>query len=121
MEELGESNLTNLVRPLTGHSKYVVNFQLGYDSDNEKHTSTLTYNIFGKRIAFAGIDGKDDAYEQPFNSLDYTYSYQVRPEGSIKFSLKNLFDESVEILQQGEILQSREQGRSIGLSYSQRF
>ena len=39
----------------------------------------------------------------------------------IKFSLKNLFDESVEILQQGEILQSREQGRSIGLSYSQRF
>ena len=84
-------------------------------------TSTLTYNIFGKRIAFAGIDGKDDAYEQPFNSLDYSYSYQVMPEGSVKFSLKNLFDEKVEILQQGEILQSREQGRSIGLSYSQRF
>jgi len=121
MEALGESNLTNLIRPLTGHSKYVVNFQLGYDSDNEKHTSTLTYNIFGKRIAFAGIDGKDDAYEQPFNSLDYSYSYQVMPEGSVKFSLKNLFDEKVEILQQGEILQSREQGRSIGLSYSQRF
>ena len=121
MEELGESNLTNLVRPLTGHSKYVVNFQLGYDSDNEKHTSTLTYNVFGKRIAFAGIDGKDDAYEQPFNSLDFTYSYQVMPEGSVKFSIKNLFDENVEILQQGEILQSREQGRSFGVSYSQRF
>ena len=28
---------------------------------------------------------------------------------------------NIEILQQGEILQSREQGRSIGLSYSQRF
>jgi TonB-dependent receptor len=121
MQALGESNLTNLVRPLTGHSKYVVNFQLGYDSDNEDHTATLTYNVFGKRIAFAGIDGKDDAYEQPFHSLDFTYSYTVLPEGNLKFSVKNLLNEETEILQQGEILQKREEGVSIGLSYSQKF
>ncbi len=121
MQALGESNLTNLVRPLTGHSKYVVNFQLGYDSDNEAHSATLTYNIFGKRIAFAGIDGKDDAYEQPFNSLDFTYSYNLVPQGSLKFAVKNLLDEKTEILQQGEILQTREEGVSVGLSYSQKF
>ncbi|MCT6698678.1 TonB-dependent receptor domain-containing protein [Rheinheimera sp. 4Y26] len=121
IESLGETNLTNLKRPLTGHSKYVVNMQLGFDSDNEAHTATLTYNVFGKRIAFAGIDGKDDAYEQPFHSLDFVYSYNVLPEGTIKVSAKNLLNKDVEILQQGEILQRREQGRSVGLSYSQRF
>lgn len=121
MQALGESNLTNLVRPLTGHSRYVANLQLGYDSDNEDHNATLTYNVFGKRIAFAGIDGKDDAYEQPFHSLDFTYSYSVLPEGSLKFKLKNLLDEKTEILQQGEILQEREEGISVGLSYSQKF
>lgn len=121
IESLGETNLTNLVRPLTGHSKYVVNFQLGFDSDNEDHTATLTYNVFGKRIAFAGIDGKDDAYEQPFHSLDFTYSYNVFTDGSLKFSAKNLLNRDVEILQQGEILQLREQGVSIGLSFSQKF
>jgi len=121
MQALGESNLTNLVRPLTGHSRYVANLQLGYDSDSEDHNATLTYNVFGKRIAFAGIDGKDDAYEQPFHSLDFTYSYSVLPEGSLKFKLKNLLDEKTEILQQGEILQEREEGISVGLSYSQKF
>lgn len=121
MPALGESNLTNLVRPLTGHSRYVANLQLGYDSDNEDHNATLTYNVFGKRIAFAGIDGKDDAYEQPFHSLDFTYSYNVLPEGNIKFKVKNLLNEKTEILQQGEILQEREEGVSVGLSYSQKF
>lgn len=121
MPALGESNLTHTKRALTGHSKYVVNVQLGFDSDNEKHSATLTYNVFGKRIAFAGIDGKDDAFEQPFHSLDFTYSYDVFEQGAVKFSLKNLLDENTEILQQGEILQGREQGQTVGLSFSQKF
>ncbi len=121
MPALGESNLTHIKRALTGHSKYVVNVQLGFDSDNEKHSATLTYNVFGKRIAFAGIDGKDDAYEQPFHSLDFTYSYDVFEQGAVKFSAKNLLNENTEILQQGEILQGREQGVSMGLSFSQKF
>ncbi len=121
IEALGESNLTNLKRPLTGHSKYVVNFQLGYDSDDENHNATLTYNVFGKRIAFAGIDGKDDAYEQPFHSLDFVYSYSVFTNASLKASMKNILNRDVEILQQGEILQRREQGRSFGVSYSHKF
>jgi hypothetical protein len=77
--------------------------------------------VFGKRIAFAGIDGKDDAYEQPFHSLDFVYSYNVFTDGSLKFSAKNLLNRDVEILQQGEILQMREQGVSVGLSFSQKF
>ncbi|WP_419570314.1 TonB-dependent receptor domain-containing protein [Rheinheimera sp.] len=115
------ADLTNLVRPLNGHSKNVVNFQLGFDSDNDKHNATLTYNVFGKRIAFAGVNSKDDAYEQPFNSLDFVYSYTPWEATSVKFSMKNILDEDVEIMQQGELLQRRVEGQSFGLSFSYKY
>ncbi|MCB5225359.1 TonB-dependent receptor [Alishewanella sp. 16-MA] len=115
------ANLTNLERGLSGHSKYVANLQLGFDSDNDKHNATLTYNVFGKRIAFAGVNGKDDAFEQPFNSLDVTYSYAPNSNISVKLGLKNLLDEDVEILQQGEILQKRTEGQSYSLSFSYKY
>jgi outer membrane receptor protein involved in Fe transport len=115
------ANLTNLKRSLSGHSKYVANLQLGFDSDNNKHNATLTYNVFGKRIAFAGVNNKDDAFEQPFNSLDFTYSYNPLESMTVKLGLKNLLDEDVEILQQGEVLQKRVEGQSYSLSFSYKY
>jgi hypothetical protein len=115
------TNLTNLTRPLSGHSKHVVNFQLGFDSDNDEHNATLTYNVFGKRIAFAGVNDKDDAYEQPFNSLDFVYSYTPFESTSVKLSMKNLLNEDVEITQQGELLQRRVEGQSYGLSFNYKY
>ncbi|OYW90022.1 MAG: hypothetical protein B7Z18_12135, partial [Alishewanella sp. 32-51-5] len=98
-----------------------VNFQLGFDSDDDKHNATLTYNVFGKRIAFAGVNQKDDAFEQPFHSLDFTYSYSPLDNMTVKLGLKNLLDEQVEILQQGEILQQRTEGQSYSLSFSYKY
>jgi TonB-dependent receptor len=115
------TDLTNLTRPLNGHSKHVVNFQLGFDSDDDEHNATLTYNVFGKRIAFAGVNDKDDAYEQPFNSLDFVYSYTPFESTSVKLSMKNILDEDVEIMQQGELLQRRVEGQSYGLSFSYKY
>ncbi|MGP9799825.1 TonB-dependent receptor domain-containing protein [Rheinheimera sp. NSM] len=115
------ADLTNFERGLSGHSKYVANLQLGFDSDNNRHNATFTYNVFGKRIAFAGVNDKDDAYEQPFNSLDFTYSYTPQESMTVKLGLKNLLDEDVEILQQGEILQKRIEGQSYSLSFSYKY
>lgn len=115
------ADLTNLERGLSGHSKYVANLQLGFDSDNDQHNATLTFNVFGKRIAFAGVNDKDDAFEQPFNSLDFTYSYTPTESMTVKLGLKNLLDEEVEILQQGQILQQRTEGQSYGLSFSYKY
>ncbi|MEO3678275.1 TonB-dependent receptor [Rheinheimera sp. FR7-31] len=115
------ADLTNLKRGLSGHSKYVANLQLGFDSDNNQHNATLTYNVFGKRIAFAGVNDKDDAFEQPFNSLDFTYSYTPTESMTVKLGLKNLLDEDVEILQQGEVLQKRVEGQSYSLSFSYKY
>lgn len=113
--------VTNLKRGLSGHSKSVVNLQLGFDSDNEKHNATLTYNVFGKRIAFAGVNGKDDAFEQPFHSLDFTYNYYPLDNMNVKFGVKNLLKQDIEILQQGEILQQRTEGQSYSLSFSYKY
>ena len=115
------ADLTNLTRGLSGHSKYVANLQLGFDSDDNLHNATLTYNVFGKRIAFAGVNDKDDAFEQPFNSLDFTYSYTPSESMTLKLGLKNLLDEDVEILQQGQILQKRVEGQSYSLSFSYKY
>lgn len=86
---------TNIERSMTGHSEYVVNAQLGYDSPDNRHSVSTVYNLFGERVYYAGRNnGHDDAFEQPFNSLDLLYSFY--PTNSITAQLKatNLLDET---------------------------
>ncbi len=121
IQRFAGANLTHVKRSMSGHSDYVANLQLGFDADNNQHNATLSYNVFGKRIAFAGVNDKDDAFEQPFHSLDFTYSYTPEQHMTLKLGLKNLLDEDVEILQQGEILQKRVEGQSYSLSFSYKY
>lgn len=88
---------TNAKRDLVGASDYAANLILGYDSPDEKHAATLSYNVFGERLYFAGRNGEPDAYEQPFNSLDATYSYYPTPGLIVKLKVKNILDDGVEI------------------------
>ena len=87
-------NFTNPVRPMTGQSEYVLNTQLGFDSDDGKHAVSLIYNIFGERLYFAARNtGHEDAYEQPFNSLDLTYTWMPTETLSSRLKLTNLLGE----------------------------
>ena len=97
----GVGNVTNESRRLTQHSEWVTNLQLGYDSPNGRHGATLAYNAFGERIFFAGTRGIGDAYQQPFNSLDFIYQFFPTDNLTLKLRLKNILDESVEIEQDG--------------------
>jgi outer membrane receptor protein involved in Fe transport len=94
-------NDTNAVRPMAQHSEYVANLQLGFDSNNGAHSFTIAYNTFGERLFFAGRDGAADAYERPFDSLDFVYSYYPSDRVSVKFRIQNLLDERLEIEQSG--------------------
>jgi outer membrane receptor protein involved in Fe transport len=94
-------NVTNDVRSMSQHSEYVANLQLGFDSDNGAHSFTVAYNTFGERLYFAGRDGIPDAFEQPFDSLDFIYTYYPTDQLSLKFRLQNLLDEQLEIEQAG--------------------
>ncbi len=107
---------TNLARGFVGASDYSANLLLGFDSVDGKHSSTLSYNVFGERLYVAGRNGTPDAFEQPFNSVDLTYSYYPTENFTLKFKIQNLMDESVVIERQGVEIFTEEKGQTLGLS-----
>ena len=113
--------LTNPTKPMTGHSEYVVNMQLNYDSDNGEHSASLVYNVFGERIIAAGVADREDAYEQPFHSLDLVYNYFPDFNSRISLKVKNLLGEDQEVTQSGIVVRSKEVGTAISLTYSYDF
>lgn len=113
--------ITNPTRRMTGHSKYVVNLNLGYDAPNGNHSVTLAYNVFGERIILPGIEGQDDKYEQPFHSLDLVYTYYPTFSSTVKLKVKNLLDEEKEIHFSDTLFRSETKGIGFDLSFKYDF
>ena len=107
---------TNPTRPLTGASNYVFNVLLGFDSFNSKHSASLIYNVFGERLYVAGRLGAPDGYEQPFHSLDLTYSWFPTETLSVKAKLKNILDQTIEIQRESIITFAEDPGPAFALS-----
>ena len=107
---------TNDKRELAGASEYVVNMLVGYDSPGGAHTATLSYNVFGERLFTAGRRGAPDAFEQPFHSLNFTYSWYPTEMLTLKLKLQNLLDESVEIEREGVTSFEETPGTSVSVA-----
>jgi TonB-dependent receptor len=88
---------------LSGASEYMVNFMVGFDSPNSKHTASLIYNVFSERLFAFGRFGPD-AFEQPFDSLDFTYFWYPTDRLILKLKAQNILDSSVEIQRTDESL-----------------
>ena len=108
---------TNPVRSLSGASDYVANFMLGFDSPDLKHTASLIYNVFGERLYVAGRNGAPDGFEQPFNSLDFTYAWYPTERIAIKAKVQNILGEVIAIERQGVTTFEEDPGKSIALSF----
>lgn len=113
--------VTNNTRRLIGHSEWVTNLQFGYDSADGNHSASIVYNVFGPRIIVPGARTAEDAEEESFHSLDVIYTYYPTYASSLKFKVKNLFDEDKEIEQNGLTKWSKEVGTSFDISYSYEF
>ena len=107
---------TNPTRPLTGASNYVFNVLLGFDSFSGTHSASLIYNVFGERLYVAGRLGAPDGYEQPFHSLDLTYSWFPTETLSVKAKLKNILDQTIEIQRESIITFAEDPGPAFALS-----
>jgi hypothetical protein len=114
-------NLTNTEKRMNGHSKYVVNLQLGYDSANGNHSASLMYNVFGERILASGVGGREDALEQAFHSLDMVYTYYPSFASTLKFKVKNLLGEEQEVTQSDIVVRAKDVGTVLSLSYKYDF
>ncbi len=121
IDPVSAGNLTNTSKPLTGHSKYVANLQLNYDSANGEHSASVVYNVFGERILASGINGRDDAFEQPIHSLDAIYSYFPNFNSTVKFSLKNILGEDQTVTQNGFEIRTRTLGTTFKVNYQYDF
>ena len=111
VEQTGVStSVTNPTRRMTGHSEYVLNFNLGWDAPNGNHSATLVYNVFGERIIIPGIEGKDDAYEKPFHSLDMVYTYYPTFSSTLTFKVQNILGEDKAIEFEDTLIKSETKG-----------
>jgi outer membrane receptor protein involved in Fe transport len=108
---------TNAKRELANASEYVANIVFGFDSNDAMHTATLVFNVFGERLYVAGRNGAPDAFEQPFNSLDLTYSWYPTDAMTLKLKMQNLLDETVEIEREGVTIFEEDPGLSYSLTF----
>ena len=113
--------ITNNKRRLIGHSEWVVNMQLGWDSLDNEHSATVVYNVFGPRIIIPGVNGFSDGEEKSFNSLDVVYTYYPTYDSTLKVRLKNILDEEKEIEQEGVIILRENPGTELSISFSSQF
>ena len=109
---------TNLSRPLTGASEYVANIMLGYDSPNARHTASVIYNIFGERLFVAGRNGAPDGYEQPFESLDFTYFWYPTERMTVKLVAQNILGSTIDIEREGVVVFQEDPGTTVAIAFA---
>ncbi len=79
-------------RPLQGQSPYIVNFSVFYNNDKKGLNANISYNVFGKRIAFVGNTIFPTVYEMPRHAIDLTFSKNVGKKLSLKFSVSDVLN-----------------------------
>ena len=79
-------------REFQGQSPYIVNVDLTYDNQEKGITTSLYYNVFGRRLAEVSLGGTPDVYEEPFHMLNLSLSKQLTRRFSLKASGSNLLN-----------------------------
>lgn len=111
---------TSAERPLQGQCPYIINVSVGYEEPNWSISSSVAYNIYGRRLSDVGNHGAPDVYEQPRGELDMSFSRTVADTYKFSVSAKNLLDRPVEFKQGGATSVKYKIGRSFsfGISYN---
>lgn len=86
---------TERSRPLQGQSPMVVNTALFYQNDKMGLSSSLMYNVMGKRILVAaqlnqGEVVVPDIYEMPRHVVDFSLNKKIGKRLELKFGIKDL-------------------------------
>lgn len=100
-------------RALQGQSPYVVNAGIYYQNDEKGISSTLMYNVMGKRILVAAQinQGKvevPDIYEMPRNVIDFSFNKKINSRMEIKFGIKDILSQNHRTMQNYEYISGGE-------------
>ncbi|MEH0157199.1 carboxypeptidase-like regulatory domain-containing protein [Limibacter armeniacum] len=111
---------TEKERKLQGASPYLINADLGYESDylgGDLNTIfTIAYNVFGDRIFATGQRGTSDIVERSYGTLDLIWQNTIRERFGVKISVKNLTNPTIRREQEfGEYIRYDADGNVIGV------
>ena len=111
---------TSSERPLQGQCPYIINLSVGYENPIWGISSSVAYNIYGRRLADVGNHGAPDVYEQPRGQLDASFSRTVADSYKFSFSAKNLLNPDVHFKQgtATSVIYSIGRSFSFGISYN---
>jgi len=117
-------------QPLQGQSDHLLNFQLGYESDDQETGSQATFLLtyVSDRVSARGRPGQPDFVESPGVRLDFTFRKGFRAAGrpfTFGFEARNLTGENFEEFQEagdGRVdLNTYDVGQSVSFSIGTRL
>jgi len=120
LDTVESSPETNRERPLQGQSPFVVNVGVEYSHPKAGVTTSLMFNVAGRRITAAGKYGTPDYYEEPFPKLDLTLSKKFYTRLQATAGASNILDSRVRYTQGGLPQAVYRPGRtvSLGMTYT---
>lgn len=86
-------------RPLQGQSPYLINAALTYDNDSIGFDATLSFNVFGKRLAQVGTLGTPDIYERPIPTLNLVMGKSLGKHFAMSLKVNNILNSSYRLYQ----------------------
>ena len=86
-------------RPLQGQSPYIINAALTYDNDSIGLDATLSFNLFGTRLAQVGTLGTPDIYERPIPTLNLVVGKSLNKHWDMSFKVQNILNSSYQLFQ----------------------
>ena len=110
-------------RQFQGQSPYIINLYLNYENSDLGLTSSIYYNVYGKRLFSVGSLGTPDVYETPTNLLNFTATKTLISNLMLKLKIENILNAANEKVQEFKgntyIYSSYLVGRriSVGLTY----
>jgi hypothetical protein len=90
-----KNDATSRKRPLQGQSDFILNFGIYYNNLKGFYTS-LSYNVFSKRLISLGVASIPDEYELPFHSLNLTASKSFK-KAKVSAKIKNILNSKMVI------------------------
>ncbi|MEZ4720955.1 MAG: TonB-dependent receptor [Flavobacteriales bacterium] len=118
---------TNKTRPMFGASPYLVMSDLGYKFQMGSVSSiwSVVYNVFGPRVAVAGIQGGGDIYEMPVHALDFVAQNTISKRIDLNLKVRNILNptitQRVVAPNQDAIFNQYKRGMDVSLGLQYRF
>lgn len=98
VQQTGELTITNPSRALINQAPWVFNVAIDYQ--NEGGTSArLAYNITGPTLIEVGTEGLPDAYQHPFNSLDFSVGQRFYEHWTARLNVINIVNDDFVVTQ----------------------